>query len=91
MRWVIVVLLRVQLGLRQLLGKRACQPGQLGQLEQHQQLGWGQAARGGPSAPPASRWVLGTNPGTAPWSLRPGVTPVKGLVRETRALVAVRT
>lgn len=74
------VLLGVQLGLRQLLGKRACQPGQLGQLEQHQQLGWGQAARGGPSALPAGRWVLGTSLGTVPWPLRPAVTPIKGLV-----------
>ena len=32
------VLLRLRLRLQQLLGQRACQPGQLGQLEQRQQL-----------------------------------------------------
>lgn len=49
------VLLRLRLGLWQLLGRRARQPGQLGQLEQRQQLRRGQEAGRGRSALPAAR------------------------------------
>lgn len=42
--------LRVRLGLRQLVGEREGQQGELGQLEQHQQRG-GRQRRWGPHAP----------------------------------------